>query len=308
MKILVTGAAGFIGRNLIDDISSQNLEIIAVDNLNNLLYSDKIKKANFEHFAMYKNVKCFNLDIMSLPNSHNFKNFDCIINLAALPGQRLSWEYIDDYTKSNFLTVSSLLNRFCVGHDTHFIQASTSSVYGNLALPESNSMLNPDNPYGITKLASEYLIDTYRENFQVNYSILRFFSVYGPHQRPDMGIHKFLEAINSNNYLNVYGNGSQSRSLTYVKDAVEVIKATIGHGPLNIKFDVSGSNAYSVNEIISACELVVGKKAKIRYVDAPPGDQMHTKGDCNKLKEIFGLNMETNLHYGLEQQLKQMNS
>jgi len=308
MKILITGAAGFVGRNLIDEISAQNIKIIAVDNFNNLLYSRKIKKANFEHISKYKTVKCFNLDVLSLPNTQIFKNFDCIINLAALPGQQLSWEYINEYTESNFLTVSALLRRFCANQNTHFIQASTSSVYGKLAIPKSDSEPNPDNPYGITKLASEHLIKTYRENFQVNYSILRLFSIYGPYQRPDMGVYKFLQGITLGKPINIYGNGLQSRALTYIKDAVKVINATIEKGPQNISFDVSGSEAYSVNEIVSTCELVVGKKAQIKFVSSPLGDQMHTKGDCNKLKELYGLNLETNLEYGLKQQLNQMNS
>ena len=306
MKILVTGAAGFVGRNLIDEISSQKVKIIAVDNFNHLLYSRKIKKANFEHISKYKTVKCFNIDVISLPNTQTFKNFDCIINLAALPGQQLSWQYINDYTESNFLTVSALLSRFCANQNTHFIQASTSSVYGKLALPDKDSVPNPDNPYGITKLASEQLIRTYRENFRVNYSILRFFSIYGPYQRPDMGVHKFLQGIILGKPINIYGNGLQSRALTYIQDAVKVINLTMEKGPQNISFDVSGSKSYSVNEIVSTCELVVGKKAQIKFVASPPGDQVHTKSDCNKLKEIFGLKIETNLEYGLKQQLNQM--
>jgi len=308
MKILVTGAAGFIGRNLIDQISNQNLKIIAVDNLNNLLYSNKIKKLNFEFISKLKNVKCFDSDIMSLPLTQNFKKFDCVINLAALPGQRLSWEHTKKYTESNFLGVSALLRRFCLDKDTHFIQASTSSVYGKLAMPEKDLIPNPNNPYGITKLAAENLIKAYSDNFQINYSILRFFSVYGPYQRPDMGVYKFLAGIMNEKPIDIYGNGLQSRSLTYIKDVINVIDATISKGPKNITFDVAGNAIHSVNEIISACELVVGKKAKIKFMESPPGDQLHTKGDFNQVKSLFGLTMETNLQYGLEQQLNQMKS
>jgi len=308
MKVLVTGAAGFIGRNLVDEISTQKIDIIAVDNLSDLLYSRKIKKANLEHISKYDNVKCFDLDVMSLPKTQDFKHFDCIINLAALPGQRLSWEHTKEYTESNFLAVSKLLRRFCMGQNTHFIQASTSSVYGKLATPANHSNPSPDNPYGITKLASEHMIKAYSENFGLNYSILRFFSVYGPHQRPDMGVYKFLQGIMSDKSINVYGDGLQSRSLTYVKDAVEVIKTVIEKGAQNISFDVSGSETYSVNEIVSKCELVVGKKAQIKFIPSPPGDQMHTKGDCSKLNELFRLNLKTNLEYGLKQQLHQMSS
>jgi UDP-glucuronate 4-epimerase len=308
MKILVTGAAGFIGRNLIDHLSLQEVSIIAVDNLNSLLYSKSFKKLNFKHISKHKNVTCFEYNVLSLPYTKTFTNFDCIINLAALPGQQLSWEHTENYTESNFLAVNSLLKRFCVGQSTHFIQASTSSIYGTHAVTKRNSIPNPNNPYGITKLAAENLIKAYSDNFQVNYSILRLFSVYGPYQRPDMGVYKFLEGIKAGKLINIYGNGSQSRSLTYVEDVVKVLNLILINRPQNIISDVSGKFVYSVNEIVSACEFIVGKKAKINYVNTPPGDQLYTKGNSTLLANLYGIKLETDIYFGLEQQFSQMTS
>ena len=306
MKILITGAAGFIGRNLIDHLSLQEVNVIAVDNLSGLLYPKRFKTLNFKHISKHKNVTCFEYDVISLPYTKTFTNFDCIINLAALPGQQLSWEYTGNYTESNFLAVNSLLKRFCVGQSTHFIQASTSSIYGTHAVTKRNSIPNPSNPYGITKLAAENLIKAYSDNFQVYYSILRLFSVYGPYQRPDMGVYKFLKGIKAGKPINIYGNGSQSRSLTYVKDVVKVLNSVLINKPNNITSDVSGKFVYSVKEIISACELIVGKKAKINYVNTPPGDQSHTKGNSTLLEKLYGIKMETDIYYGIEQQFSQM--
>ena len=308
MKILVTGAAGFIGRNLIDHLSLQEVDIVAVDNLSGILYSKKFKTHNFKHLSKHKNVSCFEYDVISLPYTKTFTNFDCIINLAALPGQQLSWEYTKNYTESNFLAVNSLLKRFCAGQSTHFIQASTSSIYGTYAVTKRNSIPNPSNPYGITKLAAENLIKAYSDNFQVNYSILRLFSVYGPFQRPDMGVYKFLMGIKTGKPINIYGNGSQSRSLTYVKDVVEVLNLVLTNRPNNITSDVSGKCEYSVKEIVTACEYIVGKKAKINYVDTPPGDQSHTKGNSTLLENLYGVKLETDIYYGLEKQFSQMTS
>jgi UDP-glucose 4-epimerase len=123
-----------------------------------------------------------------------------------------------------------------------------------------------------------------------------------------MGVYKFLSGIASGKPINVYGNGLQTRSLTFVKDTVNVINATLNSGPQNLSFDVSGNVVYSVMEIISECEAVIGKSAKVKFIEAPPGDQVHTQGDSTIVRELFGLNMDTGLRYGLEQQLKQMNS
>ncbi len=303
---MVTGAAGFIGRNLIESLAKTDYEVYAVDSLNSLLYSAGLKRMNFEYISKLENVSCVEIDINELRCSGELKDIDVIVNLAAIPGQSLSWEYTHDYMKSNFLGVNNLIKEFCLDTSTYFIQASTSSVYGEFANGNNKNSLNPNNPYGVTKLAAENLIRSYDQNYGLNYCLLRLFSVYGPYQRPDMGVYKFLNNINNGEAVSIFGDGSQSRSLTYVNDVVNSILKVINIKPLKICVDVSGSEVITVNELVSLCEEIVGKKAQINYVPTPKGDQRITIGDINGYKQVFGEHSDTDIRIGLRAQFDQV--
>lgn len=306
MEIMVTGAAGFIGRNLIPTLSNHCKKIYAVDNLNPLLYSSKIKNINFKYLSTLKNVKCIELDTNEITRNADYKNLDLIVNLAALPGQSLSWENTNEYIKNNISNVNNLIREFCVNGDSFFLQASTSSVYGKFANGGSGQILKPNNPYGVTKLAAENLIDAYSQNYDFDFSIMRLFSVYGPHQRPDMGINKFLTSIMKGSQVTIYGDGTQSRSLTYVMDVVTAIIKLIEIKPSKQRIDISGNKAVSVNEIVSICENVVGKKAQIQFVPTPIGDQEKTIGDIDKTEKILGVSQYTGIEFGIREQFKEI--
>jgi UDP-glucuronate 4-epimerase len=307
MKILVTGAAGFIGRNLVEELAKSSCDIIAVDSLNDLLYSKALKLDNFHYLSKLKNVQCYQADSSNLPRLKVFDDFDVIINLAALPGQKLSWENLDLYIENNLLNLNQLIRRYCLNKPCYLLQASTSSVYGTQAVHSNSALqLNPGNPYGVSKLAAEKLIEAYSENFNVRYSILRFFSVYGPYQRPDMGVTKFIDGLLNQTPIDVYGDGFQTRSLTYVKDAVMAIISSIQIQPTNLIIDVSGNRKYSVREIIQSCEQILNKKAILRYCEKPPGDQMHTLGSVKLMETVLNISQYTSLEVGLQEQMKVM--
>lgn len=156
---MVTGAAGFIGRNLIPILSKYCNKIYAIDNLNSILYPAKIKKINFKYLSTLDNVKCIEFDTNLIKKSKINGKIDYVVNLAALPGQSLSWENTNDYIKNNISNVNHLVREFCLDGESYFVQASTSSVYGKIAAGGSTQILNPNNPYGVTKLAAENLID-----------------------------------------------------------------------------------------------------------------------------------------------------
>ena len=306
MEIMVTGAAGFIGRNLIPILSPFFDQVYAIDNLNSLLYSSKIKNDNFKFIAGLKNVQCIENDTNEIKRNGLLSNVKLIINLAALPGQSLSWENTEQYIKNNTQNVNNLIREFCLDGGSYFLQASTSSVYGKVAIGRDNAVLRPNNPYGVTKLAAENLIEAYAQNYEFEYSILRLFSVYGPHQRPDMGIYKFLNSIMKGLDLSIYGDGTQSRSLTYVMDVVTSIMQIAQLKPSKEIVDISGNKLMNVNEIVSLCEKIVGKKANIKYVETPVGDQEKTIGNSSYAEKFTGIKKYTDIEYGINEQFKQM--
>jgi nucleoside-diphosphate-sugar epimerase len=306
MEIMVTGAAGFIGRNLIPILSKHCQKIYAVDNLNPLLYSSKIKNYNFKYLSSLKNIECIEVDTNNITKNENYRKVNLIINLAALPGQSLSWENTSEYIQNNISNVNNLIREFCLDGDLYLLQASTSSVYGRIATGGPDQILSPNNPYGVTKLAAENLIDAYSQNYDFNFSILRLFSVYGPHQRPDMGIYKFLSSILNGSEVKVYGDGTQSRSLTYVMDVVDAIIKVVDLKPSNQKIDISGNRVVTVNEIVSICENVVGKKAKINFVPTPVGDQDKTVGNIERAENLLGIKKYTSVEFGIKEQFTEM--
>lgn len=301
MQILVTGAAGFLGRNLIPTLVDLGHSVEAVDSLNSDLYPSEIKRANFDTFKSYSQIHTWILDLSKENLPESALNCDVIINLAALPGQQKSWNMGRNYMESNYLVVDSLINQF-IAHDKfpRWIQASTSSVYGLNSEKSELDPCDPCNPYGVTKLAAENLLKSYAKYFNFKVTILRYFSIYGPHQRPDMGIYKFLTAISNQKRIQVYGDGSQTRDLTFVADAVDATTSAI-QAKLNTFeiFNISGGKIYSVNEIIDVCAEIIGKKPILEYVKTPIGDQQSTKAIGNKARKELNFEGKVDIYQGI---------
>ena len=218
-------------------------------------------------------------------------DLEYVINLAALPGQRLSWSHLPDYTKSNFLGVGNLLKTVVVAQKIPFLQISTSSVYGKIASGSENQLLEPFSPYGVTKRAAEDLIHSYKSNHDLTYTIFRLFSVFGPGQRPDMAVHKFLKLIDDGQEVQVFGDGNQSRSMTDVTQVSKSILNLIGLNDTLDKssvYNISGGSSITVLDLISICERIVGKTAKINFIARPAGDQLETRGNTSRAEKELG--------------------
>ena len=303
MRLLITGAAGFLATNLIPMLSKSFDEVIGVDSFDNLLYSSDVKKRNINNSKKIKNFVFFEQNLAQGKLPPKILNVDVIINFAALPGQLLSWSHLGEYTESNLGVVTNMLSQLDHSSPLVWIQASTSSVYGSIATTNEDSRCEPSNPYGTTKLAAENLLINYGQNFDLKYVILRYFSLYGPHQRLDMGIHKFLNAIYTGEPVTIYGDGKQTRGFTYVGDACELTLNSITNSAAYKQiFNVSGGVEISTNELVEVCERVVGKKANKVYVKRPIGDQMQTNGFSEKAQTILGFRPNTSLFDGIKDQ------
>ena len=194
MKILVTGAAGFIGSHLAEELNEQGHQVVAIDSLSDFLYPREIKERNIQNFKSL-GINFFPVDIRSNRIDEIIKGCDYVINEAAIPGLVKSWSHMGSYIEANVLGLQNLLESSVKNEVKRFIQISTSSVYGKDAIGDESSSTNPYSPYGVSKLAAEKLAQAYSENYGLDVTILRYYSVFGPRQRPDMAYFKFIKAI-----------------------------------------------------------------------------------------------------------------
>ena len=305
MKILVTGGAGFIGSHLAEALNDSGHSVVAIDSLTSFLYPAKDKIRNIENFQS-KGIKFHKVDLFRDNIEHFVKPAEVIINLAAVPGLVKSWEFFDKYVESNLLGLGKLLESCKYSNIQKLVQISTSSVYGKIATGNENSTLNPFSPYGVSKLAAENLIKTYSSNFNLPTTILRYFSVYGPRQRPDMAYQKIIKSILSSESIEIYGNGDQSRTNTFVSD---IVKGTIGAIDAGSKtegktYNLAGREQLSLVQAILVIEKAIGKKAKLIHSPARDGDQMHTRGDISAAIKDFDYNPTTEFRTGIEKQIE----
>lgn len=299
MRVLVTGAAGFIGSHLCRALNASGIDVVGIDCFLDDSYDASVKRAA----AASLNAAC-GIDVMScdirvdLPPVA-WEGIDTVVNLAAMPGLMKSWQDFDLYSSCNVGGVNRLLLEARARGVSHFIQVSTSSVYGTTATGGESDPLNPVSPYGVTKLAGERLVAAYGAAFGMPYSILRYFSVYGPGQRPDMAYHIFADRILSGKPIIVYGDGRQSRSNTYVGDVVAATVACVQGGSLMRPVNIAGGEVIELLDAIQLLEEMLGSRALIEFQPARPGDQLHTNGDSSLAKKLLGYQPATGVREGL---------
>ena len=215
-----------------------------------------------------------------------YPEVDYLFHLAAQAGVRASWgKNFEIYTRNNIQATQKLLEFYKDLNIKKFVYASSSSVYGDAELPmREDSLVKPVSPYGVTKLAGENLCYLYYKNYGAPTVSLRYFTVYGPRQRPDMAIHNFIRAIFKGDEITIYGDGTQTRDFTFVDDAVEanVLAAKANNDLLGEVFNVGGGSRISVNELINEIEKIMEKKAKIKYIEKQKGDVRDTLADVSK--------------------------
>ena len=306
-RVIVTGGAGFIGSHLIDDLlASGQYEVTCIDNFDGF-YNRALKEANIAlHFAD-PNFKLIEADICNFQFLNDELNgaYDIIIHLAAKAGVRPSLEDPIGYQIANVVGLQTLLEISKIKNVKQFVFASSSSVYGiNDSFPwnETITDLIPISPYAASKISGEWLGKCHASLFKTNFIGLRFFTVYGPRQRPDLAINKFVTAIKNQTPIQMYGDGSTSRDYTFVKDTVAGIRAAMEYK--SSKFEIFNlGNSYPVKliELIESIENVLGKKAIIDSLPEQIGDVPHTLADISKAKVFLNYSPKTSLTEGLKQ-------
>jgi UDP-glucuronate 4-epimerase len=305
---LITGGAGFIGSNLINSLFRKNpgIKITCIDNFDPF-YSADIKQLNIGDFKFNPDFHFLYDDLSSLSAKELCELIeepvDVIVHIAAKAGVRPSIQNPLAYQQTNVIGTQHLLEFAKEKKVKKFVFASSSSVYGiNDRYPwKEDERLMPISPYAMTKQAGEMLGHVYSKLYGIRFIALRLFTVYGPSQRPDLAIHKFVKAILKGEPITMYGDGSTSRDYTFVDDVVQGIIAAMQYDKTGFEIINLGNNySVSLKELIASIEEVMGKKAIIEQLPEQPGDVSKTFADINKAKQLLGYNPQTKLKEGLK--------
>jgi len=301
-RILITGAAGFIGSNLINRLLQSGIyQLVGLDNFDNF-YSRQQKEKNLAPFISHPDFHFFEGDICNMDDLLALGDFDVIIHLAAKAGVRPSILNPILYQQVNVDGTQNLLEFARQKKIMQFVFASSSSVYGiNENIPwNEDEKLKPISPYASTKLSCEMLGHVYSHLYGIRFLALRFFTVYGPAQRPDLAIHKFFKAISEGNPIPVFGDGSSSRDYTFVEDTIQGIEAAITYDQSDFEIINLGNNqTVTLSELIAAIEKISGKKAIIDRQPEQAGDVPKTYADISKAKRLLNYQPDTSIETGL---------
>jgi len=306
MKYLITGGAGFIGSHVADKLLSEGHDIVVVDNFNNY-YEPQIKEANVEahlndsHYMLYRSdIE----DINALEEVFQTHSFDVVIHLAARAGVRPSVENPAEYVKTNILGTVNILECMKKYSVKKLVMASSSSVYGNCKADKFSEFLEisqPISPYAATKSACEQFCYTWYHLYGIQVAMLRFFTVYGPRQRPDLAIHKFTRKILRNEPIQIYGDENMKRDYTYIDDIVDGIQKAICYDRTGYEiFNLGGGHPVSVKEMIMTLEKALGKQAIIEHVSKQAGDVDKTVCDNKKAYHLLGYEPQTTFEQGIQ--------
>ncbi|MFA5554279.1 MAG: GDP-mannose 4,6-dehydratase [Phycisphaerae bacterium] len=303
MKVLITGAAGFIGSHLTDKLLSEGFEVIGVDNFDDF-YDPEIKRKNLTRASQNNRFKLIQADIRDSKQMEQALSggIEIIVHLAAKAGVRPSIEQPLLYADVNINGTMVLLESARKNNISKFIFGSSSSVYGNnkkVPFSEDDNVDFPISPYAATKKACELICHTYHSLYNISISCLRFFTVYGPRQRPDLAIHKFAKLIEQNKPIPVFGDGNMMRDFTYIDDIINgTIAAMNKCCGFNI-YNLGESQPIKLSSLIELLESALGKKAIKQHLPAQPGDVEQTYADISKAQKELGYQPATQIEDGL---------
>jgi nucleoside-diphosphate-sugar epimerase len=289
MRYAVTGAAGFIGSHLAEALRASGHEVVGYDSFTDY-YDPALKEEN----ARGLDVRRVDLGLAPL----DFGGMDAVFHLAGQPGARSFGHVFPDYLWRNLLATQRVFEA-AVEAEIPVVWASSSSVYGDAeTYPTAEDVEpRPNNPYGVTKLSCEHLHDTYARLFGLRAVALRYFTVYGPRQRPDMAFARMVEATARGEEFELYGDGSQSRSFTFVRDVVDATVRALD-APTGI-YNVGGGEEYTMRDAIALLEEVAGRPVRVRYGPPQTGDNHRTKADTTRIEQAIGWRATTPLREGL---------
>ena len=302
MKSLVTGAAGFIGSHLCEYLIEKGFQVVGIDNFMDY-YPRSIKEANIADLRRNKNFKFVEANLFEVDLVKLMDGIDVVFHQSAQAGVRASWgKTFKIYCDNNILATQMLLEACRESPVKKFVYASSSSVYGETKdLPMRESSLPcPVSPYGVSKLAAEHLCFLYYKNFGIPTISLRYFTVYGARQRPDMAFHRFLRWALENQTLKVYGDGEQSRDFTHVDDIVEANWLAFEKALPGEVFNIGGGSRITLNGVIEIIMEITGRELEVDYEGKQKGDVRHTMADMAKAKEKLGYKPKVLIQDGLK--------
>ena len=301
MKSLVTGAAGFIGSHLCEYLIEKGFEVLGIDNFMDY-YPRSIKEASIADLRKHQNFEFVEASLLQVDLTELLDGVDVIFHQAAQAGVRASWgQNFKIYSDNNILATQMLLEACRERPVNKFVYASSSSVYGdtkNLPMRES-SFPRPVSPYGVSKLAAEHLCSLYFKNLGIPTVSLRYFTVYGARQRPDMAFHRFFKWALEDKPLKVYGDGEQSRDFTHVHDIVEANWLAFKKAQPGEVFNIGGGSRITLKEVIEIMEEIVGRELEVHYQGVQKGDVRHTLADMTKAKEKLEYKPKMSIEDGL---------
>ena len=287
MRILITGVAGFVGSHLAEELVDRGNEVVGVDAFIDY-YPRRIKESNLAGLIERPGFEFHELDLRTAPIRPLLDSTTSVVHLAAMPGLARSWTDVELYTTCNLLATQRLVEAALDAAIPKLVHASTSSVYGSDAVGDETTPTQPISPYGVTKLAAEHLILAHVRTGGLPATILRYFSMFGPRQRPDMAYHIFIEALMDGRPITVFGDGEQSRSNTFIADCVRGTIAAIEDAEVGEIYNIAGGEETTLNEAIATIARVLGVEPVINHEPARPGDQRRTFADTAKARAAFG--------------------
>ncbi len=306
MKCLVTGAAGFIGSHISEALIGQGHEVVGIDCFTDY-YARDIKESNLSTLRDSPRFTMVEADLLEYDLERLLDGVEAVFHEAAQAGVRASWgQSFRIYTENNIRATQRLLETARTLPIKRFVYASSSSIYGDaIELPVRETALpQPVSPYGVSKLAAEHLCHLYRVNYGVPTVALRYFTVYGPRQRPDMGFHKFIRALLSGEEIVIYGDGNQTRDFTFVSDAVAANLACMEADVAGQVFNIGGGSRVSVNYVLDVLQRLSGLQARRHYIENQKGDVRDTHADTTRARDALGFRPSVTIEEGLRAELE----
>lgn len=306
MNILITGGAGFIGSTLADKLLKENNKVFVIDNFNDY-YDVCLKEKNVSANLENENYKLYRGDICDrelVKQIFDENKIDTVVHIAARAGVRPSLEDPLEYIRSNLDGTINILENMRKAEVKKIVFASSSSVYGNCKaekFSEDLKVTEPISPYAATKSACEQFLYTYSKLYGISAVCLRFFTVYGPKQRPDLAIRKFIELIEKDKPIPVYGDGTTMRDYTFIEDIISGICSAINYNGTSYEIiNLGGGSPVTLNQMIETIEEVLGKKAIINRLPMQPGDVDKTVSDITKARKLLNYNPKTTFKEGIK--------